>query len=241
MLLGLVIYTAGAKYLPRARPVSPEAVRPPTSASNRATILLLFGVVIAVTVFRGAYEQVGNTVALWADVGIDRRIGAAEIPMTWFQSLNPLLVFLMTPLLLAQWRRGAARGTEPSPLRKMSRGATIVGVAYLLLAAVSAWAGAGSANWIWLALFFAIFTLGELYILPTGLCLFISLAPAGFGKTTVAAWFLAIFTGSLAAGAIGTLWSHMQHAAYFVILALLGMTAAAMLLTLDRIWGRQIN
>ena len=27
---------------------------------------------LAVTVFRGAYEQVGNTVALWADSGVDR-------------------------------------------------------------------------------------------------------------------------------------------------------------------------
>ena len=37
--------------------------------------------------------------------GVDRAIGSFEIPMTWFQSLNPLLVIVMTPLLLARWRR----------------------------------------------------------------------------------------------------------------------------------------
>jgi len=43
--------------------------------------------------------------------------------------------------------------------------------------------------------------------LPTGLGLFARLAPVGFGATTVAAWFFAIFTGSLSAGAVGTLWA----------------------------------
>mgnify|MGYP006203666579 CR=1 FL=1 len=64
------------------------------------TFAVLLAVALSVTVFRGAYEQVGNTVALWADTGLDRAAGAFTIPMTWFQSLNPLLVMLMTPPLL---------------------------------------------------------------------------------------------------------------------------------------------
>ena len=70
---------------------------------------------------------------------------------------------------------------------------------------VSTLADAERASWMWLVVFFVIFTLGELYILPTGLGLFARLAPTGFAATTVAAWFLAIFTGSLTAGAVGTL------------------------------------
>jgi POT family proton-dependent oligopeptide transporter len=50
----------------------------------------------------------------------------------------------------------------------------------------------------------------------------------------VAAWFLATFTGSLTAGAVGTLWSSVHHAQFFVILALLAVAAAGMLLTMDR-------
>ncbi len=59
------------------------------------------------TVFRSAYEQIGNTLALWIDSGVDRSWGGMVIPMTWFQALNPLLVITMTPLLLAHWRRRA--------------------------------------------------------------------------------------------------------------------------------------
>jgi hypothetical protein len=78
---------------------------------------------LAATIFRGAYEQIGNTVALWTDVGVDRALGGFVIPMTWFQALNPLLVISMTPLLLLHWRRSADQGRETSPARKMAIGA----------------------------------------------------------------------------------------------------------------------
>ncbi|MGG6497293.1 UNVERIFIED_CONTAM: MFS transporter, partial [Bacteroidetes bacterium 56_B9] len=84
--------------------------------------------------------------------------------------------------------------------RRMALGALIVAAAYLLLAVVTWVAGDAKASWLWLALFFLIFTIGELCVLPTGLGLFARLAPPRLGATTVAAWYLAIFTGSLSAG-----------------------------------------
>ncbi|HZE42444.1 MAG TPA: peptide MFS transporter, partial [Steroidobacteraceae bacterium] len=221
MLTGLLIYVLGGKYLPEqarmARKAAAPAIPAAPTESFRSTFMLLFVVGLAVTVFRGAYEQVGNTVALWADVGIDRAAGVMSIPMTWFQALNPLLVILMTPMLLARWRRRADAGRADSSMKKMAFGALIVAAAYLLLAVVAFAADATRASWVWLAVFFVIFTLGELYILPTGLGLFARLAPVGFGATTVAAWFFAIFTGSLSAGAVGTLWGSTSHALFFAV------------------------
>jgi proton-dependent oligopeptide transporter, POT family len=235
MLLGLMVYIFGGRYLPDPGRVAPRAAPAATSARNyRSTFILLFAIGLAVTVFRGAYEQVGNTVALWADVGINRAARTITIPMTWFQSLNPLLVFLMTPILLSRWRRQADAGRRQSSMRKMAIGALIVAAAYLLLAAVAFEAEPGRASWLWLVMFFGIFTLGELYILPTGLGLFARLAPAGYGATTVAAWFLAIFSGSLSAGAIGALWGSTTHAVFFILLTVIATLAAAMLLALDR-------
>jgi proton-dependent oligopeptide transporter, POT family len=238
MLAGLVIYVFGGKYLPiqrlARRPAAPAAGSAPASVrSHRSTFVLLFAIGLAVTVFRGAYEQVGNTVALWADVGVDRATALMTIPMTWFQALNPLLVILMTPLLLARWRRQAAAQRQQTSMRKMATGALIVAVAYLLLAVVACEASPSGASWAWLVAFFLIFTFGELYILPTGLGLFARLAPVGFGATTVAAWFLAIFSGSLTAGAVGSLWSSTTHARFFVALAAIAALAAAMLIALD--------
>jgi proton-dependent oligopeptide transporter, POT family len=237
MLLGLVIYILGGKHLPEqvravTQNLSPTA--PPAPVGKyRSTFILLFAVGLAVTVFRGAYEQLGNTLALWADVGVDRSIGFWTIPMTWFPSLNPLLVIMMTPLLLAHWRRRAQAGYAGAAMKKMALGALIVAVAYLLLATVAFSAGTGRASWLWLTLFFVIFTLGELYILPTGLGLFARLAPIGYGATTVAAWFLVVSSGSLSAGIVGTLWSRVSHAGFFAILTVICAIAAAMLFALD--------
>ncbi|MCD9033003.1 peptide MFS transporter [Luteimonas sp. Y-2-2-4F] len=236
MFLGLAIYVAGRRYLP---PEPPR--RPPPAATarqerdaRRRVWWLLLGVGIAATIFRGAYEQIGNTLPLWIDTGVDRAWAGFAIPMTWFQSLNPLLVIAMTPLLLMAWRRRADAGRETSPAMRMAIGAAIVAVAYGLLAAVAAVAGESRVGWGWLLAFFAILTLGELYILPTGLGLFARLAPPRLGATTVASWFLAIFSGSLLAGAVGTLWSRVDHAGFFLLLAALALAAAALLWRLDR-------
>jgi POT family proton-dependent oligopeptide transporter len=238
MLIGLCIYLLGAAYLPSStraldRDQAPNApARAEGPSRTRATLALLFGIGLAVTVFRGAYEQVGNTVALWSDAGITRQVGSLVIPMTWFQALNPLLVFLMTPPLLTYWRKRADHGSEPPATRRMALGAFIVAVSYVLLSAVSA--ARPHASWLWLVLFFVIFTFGELHILPTGLSLFARLAPKRFAATTVAAWFFAIFTGSITAGATGTLWSTMSHSQFFALLAVIASLAGILLLALGR-------
>jgi proton-dependent oligopeptide transporter, POT family len=240
MLIGLTVYVFGGAHLKapeqaRSTPITAAASHRPNAV---ATFILLLGIGIAVTVFRGAYEQIGNTVALWSDVGITRQVGSLVIPATWFQSLNPLLVFIMTPALLGYWRKRADKGLEPPATRRMALGALIVALSYVLLAGVAATKGAERANGLWLVLYFVIFTFGELHILPTGLGLFARLAPEKLAATTVAGWFLATFSGSLCAGIIGTLWSSMSNAMFFGLLALVAAVAAAMLLALGRFEAR---
>jgi len=231
MLAGLAVYILGGRYLPTDPPraqVRAEAVRVP--GELRRLLPLLAGIGLCVVVFRGAYEQVGNTVALWADQGVDRTVtGALLVPMTWFQSLNPLLVFALTPLLLVWWSRRSAHGREASPLIKMASGALGVASAFFMLAIVAAVSGSTPASWLWLVVFFVLLTAGELYILPVGLGLFARLAPAGMAATTIAAWFLAAFAGNLLAGALGAFWSSMAPAAFFAMMGGVGVTAAGLL------------
>lgn len=233
MFFGLIVYIAGARYLPpqmkKRRTVNPT---PDQRAQQGKLVQLLFAIALAATIFRGAYEQIGNTIPLWTDVGVNRAFGRFEIPMTWFQALNPLLVIALTPALLFFWRH-RGRGDTP-PARRMAIGATIVAGAYLLLAIVSTFARGHRAHWLWLVLFFVVLTTGELYILPTGLGLFARLAPPRLGATTVASWFLTIFSGSLLAGIVGTLWSGIDHRLFFIVLAGLAASAAILLRLLEK-------
>jgi POT family proton-dependent oligopeptide transporter len=106
-----------------------------------------------------------------------------------------------------------------------------------MLAGVDA-SAAGHAHWSWLAAFFLLFTVGELFILPVGLGVFARLAPAGYAATTMASWYFASFGGNLFAGALGTLWSAIGHPAFFATMALVAGTAGALLRLLDGAVGR---
>jgi proton-dependent oligopeptide transporter, POT family len=218
----------------------PGSTSPPGD-SLLARALVLLSIMGAVIVFRGAYEQLGNTISLWADQAVDRRLTAGlTIPVTWFQSLNPLLVFALTPYLVARWTRLAVHGREPSSLHKMASGATIVALSYLVLAGVSTWVKHhdGLVSWPWMVVFIVIMTTGELYILPVGLGLFGRLAPAGLKATAIATWFFAGFLGNLLAGWLGTTWGNLTHRSFFVLIGTVALAAAGLLALLIPRVGR---
>jgi POT family proton-dependent oligopeptide transporter len=235
MLIGLAIYLAGGRYLPADRPRASGAGAP-GSGLSRSQLIERFGLLAAVAgcvvVFRGGYEQIGNTVALWSDSGVDRAVvNHWAIPASWFQSLNPLMVFLLTPFYVSRWNRQAAQGREPSSVIKMCMGAAVVGLAYLLMAAAAAWASAHGqrTSGLWLAALLVLLTAGELLILPVGLGLFGRLAPQGLSATTIALWFLAGFFGNLLAGWLAGYWSVMSHAGFFALAAAVIFLAALLL------------
>ncbi len=237
MLIGLCIYLAGGKYLPADRPrgPAPRGGEAPGGFSRRQLIArfgLLAAIAGCVVVFRGGYEQIGNTVALWSDSGVDRTIvGQWAIPASWFQSLNPLMVFVLTPFYVSRWNRQAAVGREPSSVVKMCQGAAVVGLSFLLMAAAAAWAQAHGqrTSGLWLAALLVLLTAGELLILPVGLGLFGRLAPQGLSATTIALWFLAGFFGNLLAGWLAGYWSAMSHAGFFTLAAGVIFLAAGLL------------
>ena len=236
MCLGLAIYVLGSRHLAPADAADAvdEAPADVASPASRHQLLFLAGTTLAVVLFRTAYEQTGNTLALWADVAVDRHAPGGLIPVTWFQALNPLFVFVMTPLLVAFWNRRGEAHAQSAPLWKMSIGAMMVAVSFVLLALVSrvSEAGGAPAHWGWLVVFFALLTLGELYILPVGLGLFAQLALPGFGATTIAAWFLAAFAGNLLSGVVGTWWSAMSPGGFYLAMAAIAALSGVLLVLL---------
>ena len=244
MVIGMITYLGGSRYLPKNNNPKDEPARPASSERPRAKMevyLLLLAVIAIVVIFRASYEQSGNTVALWADSGVDRHIGSSfSIPMTWFQSLNPLVIFLFTPVIVAYWTRKARSGQEPGSIGKMAMGGFIVGVSYLLLALIAHLSGDARASWLWLVFFFFVYTVGELFILPVGLGLFGKLAPLEFAATAIAAWFMAAFFGNLAAGAMGALWSVVTVPTFFTISGGVAILSGGLLFALSS-WAHRIE
>jgi amino acid/peptide transporter (Peptide:H+ symporter), bacterial len=229
MLVGLAIYVAGERHLPQSTPQ--RLVEMDSAPNGKGVLPLLLAVLAVVILFRAAYEQLGNTVALWIE-SADRGLGDLVIPMTWFQSLNGLLVILLTPLLLAWWHR---RSRLASSGRRMAAGAGLVALAYLLAAALSFLAEAEqtAVAWPWILLFFFLITAGELHILPVGLGLFGRLAPRRIAASVMAIWFAAISAGSFLSGIIGAFWSSLPAGHFFLLTASVAGAAALLCLALS--------
>jgi POT family proton-dependent oligopeptide transporter len=233
MCLGLAIYLAGGRWLPREGRRVPSKTPAPANDDAATRVGLLVAIGLAVVVYRMAYEQTGNTLAVWVDASVDRHLGGWTMPATWVQSLNPLFVIAITPLLVVFWQRREARQGAARPLRRMAIGAFVSALSWLALAAVAhhdmALHVPTSVGWV--TAFFLLFTLAELYVLPVGLGLFASLAPARFRATTIAAWFLAAFAGNLLSGVLGTAWERLAPDAFFAVTAAVAAAAGALL------WG----
>jgi POT family proton-dependent oligopeptide transporter len=241
MILALINYLVGWKYLPDSglRKKGEKRERQPLNAAERKSVFSLLLIVVPLILWWACYEQQGNIIALFAGDDTDRRLIPGllnwEIPVTWFQSFNPFMIFAFTPLVLLLWTRQARGRKEPNSMVKMVAGAVMLAVSYLLLA-FAAWKGAGGAiSWLWLLLYFAIITTGEIFLSPISQSLFSKVAPARMAALAMAFVFLPNWLGGgLLQGYLGTYWSTMSHPRFFVMMAIIGFVAALMLFLLEK-------
>jgi POT family proton-dependent oligopeptide transporter len=212
---------------------------------ERRAIWVLLVLFIPNTLFWAAYEQMGNTIILWADAYTDRAIDPlhlfgidAQVPTTWFLAVNPFMIFAFTPFVVALWARQAARGTEPTTITKMALGCFGVCAAYLIMVAAALHAGgwnggatgnAGKASWLWLFAYFVVITLGELYLSPVGLSFVTKVAPARLISLMMGVWLATSFTGGFLSGYIGSFWSRMAKPEFFLLVAGVAAIAGVMI------------
>ncbi len=240
MTLGLVIYLCASPLLPHDELTKSKASGTPRTFGRdewRAVGALVM-LSLPVTFFWATYEQQGNTIALWADGYTDRTVDllfwSGEIPTTWFQSFNPFMIFAFTPFIIALWTWQAVRGREPSTVAKMAYGCFWNAASYLILFAAAWHAGAGKASWLWLAAYFAVITIGELYLSPTALSLVSKVSPAHCVSMMMGVWLATSFYGSFLAGYLGGFWSSMAKGDFFLMLAIIAALAGFAVLIFNR-------
>jgi POT family proton-dependent oligopeptide transporter len=236
MIIGQLIYIFALRTLPQGRigrmKTTTEEKKPLTSSDWKAVIALVL-LCIPVTFFWATYEQQGNTMNLWAQDFTNRHLIPGvidwEIPVTWFQAFNPFMIFAFTPLVVGFWGRQASRGKEPSTVTKMALGLFMVALSYIIMT-VAVWVTGpnGEASWLWLLAFFAVITMGELYLSPIGLALVARVAPPQILSAMMGLWFITNFTGNLLQGYVGTYFSVMTKDHFFLLCAALAFGAGVL-------------
>ena len=104
----------------------------------------------------------------------------------------------------------------------------------VMLGAVWQSDGAPQASWMWLFAYFAIITVGELYLSPIGLSLVSKVSPARMVSMLMGAWFLTSFVGNLVGGWLGSFWTLMDKSAFFLMIAGVAALAGLVILTFNR-------
>ncbi len=235
MLLALCVYLIGWRHLPPEPPrmVRAKEPRPPLTKAEWKSIGALFLLVIPLTLYWACNEQQGNTMALWSIDNTDRTLFGWDIPWTWFQSVNPGVIFIGTPLLLALWDRQGPRA--PSSTMKMAWGCYLMMAANLVMALVAWNAGGGKSSFLWLTLYFIVMTAGEIYLYPASMSLFSKVAPLRIISVMMAVNFLPNFLGGgFLQGWLASYWEKMDKSLFFVMIAAIAAVAGLIIHAIDR-------
>ncbi len=149
------------------------------------------------------FEQAGSSFNFLAQHIVDRQMfGGWEFPIGWFQSVNPVAIVLLAPLVTLAWAWLDKRRIEPSIPRKFGLG--LIGNALgfaVLMYALSGLVGDNGMIPLWpLVLCYVLQTAGELCLSPIGLSMVTKLAPVRLVGLGMGGWFLSTAIGNNLAG-----------------------------------------
>lgn len=157
----------------------------------------------AAALFWAGFEQAGSSFNLFAARYTDREIFGWEMPASWMQSVNPLLIILLAPFFAALWMRLGARNLDPSSPLKFAIALLLLGAGFGVMAMAAYFVVQGDKVLpLWLIMTYLLHTMGELCLSPIGLSLVTRLAPRGFTAQMMGLWFMSSAIGNLMAGLI---------------------------------------
>lgn len=245
MLIGLITYILGEKkYLAHhgLEPIhckktggcDPERVNldAPLTKEEKDRILVIFILVFFSIFFWATYGQSGSSLTLFADQSTNRMIPFInwEFPASYFQSVNPLLIFVLAPIFSALWVKLSKINKDPSTSVKFILGLVFVALGFVLMVIASNILPAGGkVSMFWLFWVYFLHTVGELCLSPVGLSVVTKLAPLKFASILMGVWLLASFFANYLAGVLAGNYDTMQHNLFFTIQILLTAGPAILL------------
>ncbi|MEU8588196.1 oligopeptide:H+ symporter [Streptomyces sp. NPDC048664] len=149
---------------------------------------------VVAAIFWMIYDQSGSTLSLFASDHTANKLWGFGFPASWFQSLNPLFVMALAPVIAALWIK--LRERNPSTTVKFALGLIGIGVSFgVMMMAMGAASGDAKVTPLWLCMVYLIQTVAELCLSPVGLSVTTKLAPQKYASQMMGLWFLAVTAG----------------------------------------------
>jgi POT family proton-dependent oligopeptide transporter len=183
---------------------------------ERSRLKALGALFLASAAFWLIYDQGGSTLSLFAEDQTRDEVLGIGFPSSFFQSVNPIFIIILAPVLATIWVRLGAR--QPSTPIKFSLGLILVGISFVVMVGAASAAGTeGEAAAMWLVGVYFVQTLGELCISPVGLSTTTKLAPGAIVGTAMGVWFLSVSVGDVIGGWVAGLYDQVSLELYFGI------------------------
>lgn len=194
---------------------------------ERSRIWAYIPLFIASIFFWSIEEQGSVVLAIYADERTNLEFMGFHLIPSWFQSLNPLFVILMSTMFAWLWTKLGER--QPSTTIKFSIGIVFAGLSFVILVIPALLNGVDTlvSPW-WLVLSFFLVIVGEMCLSPVGLSATTKLAPRAFQSQMMSVWFLGDAAAQAINAQIVSLYSPENEVMYFAIVG--GFTIAVGLL-----------
>ncbi|MDM8565744.1 peptide MFS transporter [Candidatus Halobeggiatoa sp. HSG11] len=242
MTFGLVLFYSLQNLLGEVglKPVKMEKVEnEPLTKTEIERLYAILILAIFSMVFWLSFEQAGSSMNIFAMQYTDRWLFGFEMPASWFQTLNPLFIFILAPFFSTLWIRLGDK--NPNGPLKFALGLFLLGLGFLILfvGATSIPKGAESASismW-WLSIAILLHTTGELCLSPVGLSFVNKLSPKHFMGIMFGMWFLSMalgnYIGGLLFGMLDDFVKEQSMADFFLMFVVIIMASAVLLFALS--------
>jgi len=233
MILALIVYLAGSRYLPDYKAArAAKAALPPLTREEKTRTWWLAGVIALLIPVNVTYTMIWNIGVVWVDQHVDLKSPFGSVPASWFNSVDSFASIVVAPFLIALWAWQARRNTEPAAMTKIAIGAAISGVSGLILAGGSLTASNGQVSVLWPLLGWFGMGFGFMWYWPITLSLVSKTAPAKVNSTMMGATYLALFFASIIMGWVGSFYDQMSNAAFWTLDAAISLVSTIVILAL---------
>ena len=169
---------------------------------DRIKVILVLG--LFVIIFWAGFEQAGGLMNLYANDYTDRMIGSFEVPVAWFQSLNPFFIITCAPIVSMIWIKMGPK--EPTSPVKFAMALLMLAIGFVFMIFATLEQGGDltvKTSMYWLVGAYFFHTMGELCLSPIGLSMITKLAPLRLASLMMGAWFGFNAIANKVAGMIG--------------------------------------
>ncbi|MEU2559367.1 oligopeptide:H+ symporter [Streptomyces longispororuber] len=160
---------------------------------------------VAAAVFWMIFDQGASTVALFGKNSTDTTILGFDFPVSWYQSVNPVLIMALAPVFAWLWLALNRSGKEPSTVVKFASGLVLIGASFFVFLIPLTMAADGEkVGAYWMVAIYFMHTVGELCVSPVGLSVTTKMAPGKYASQMLGVWFLAVTAGDCTTSLLST-------------------------------------